>query len=109
MQIGRCALNDLIITLVSFASKNLRIGGRLVYWLPVLQDEYNETAVPQHDCFNVISNSEQKLAGSTSRRLITMQKIQEWVGGSESNFDLTVHWKLRTTQLCFRFRNRNIK
>ncbi|OQV25121.1 tRNA (guanine(10)-N2)-methyltransferase-like protein [Hypsibius exemplaris] len=84
-QLGRCVLNDLIITLVSFAAKHLRTGGRLVYWLPVLQDEYNDSAVPRHACFDVISNSEQCLSGSTSRRLITMEKVKDW----DPNYQVT--------------------
>ncbi|XP_055328397.1 tRNA (guanine(10)-N2)-methyltransferase homolog isoform X2 [Paramacrobiotus metropolitanus] len=86
VQLGKCDLNDLIVVLVDFAAKHLRIGGRLVYWLPAVKDEYNESAVPRHDCLELVSNSEQPLAGMTSRRLITMEKIEAWNADQKVTF-----------------------
>eukprot|EP00039_Didymoeca_costata_P007286 m.98149 g.98149 ORF g.98149 m.98149 type:complete len:457 (+) comp13625_c0_seq8:105-1475(+) len=64
--------------LLDFAARMLVLNGRLVYWLPVLQDEYDEKQVPRHPCLKIIANSEQRLKGNLARRLITMQKHSGW-------------------------------
>lgn len=68
-------LADLFKDLLNFSAKILKVGGRLVYWLPVYRPEYIEKNVPTHSCLKLISNSEQILATNISRRLITMEKI----------------------------------
>ncbi|KAI9486781.1 MAG: S-adenosyl-L-methionine-dependent methyltransferase [Benjaminiella poitrasii] len=68
-------MSEVLIDLLNFAAKNLVVGGRLVYWLPTVVDEYSNDDVPQHPCMKLISNSEQNF-GQWSRRLITMEKIR---------------------------------
>eukprot|EP00037_Helgoeca_nana_P016674 m.156709 g.156709 ORF g.156709 m.156709 type:complete len:671 (+) comp23635_c1_seq2:246-2258(+) len=73
--------------LLNFAARVLRPGGRLVYWLPVIQADYNEAQVPRHPCLDLVANTEQSLSGKLARRLITMVKRAEWdpsVGSSSS-------------------------
>lgn len=67
-------LSDIILDLIDFAALYLRQGGKLVYWLPVYSPTYTHDLVPQHPCFEVKANSEQRLTGKISRRLITMEK-----------------------------------
>ena len=64
--------------LLDFAAETLLMGGRLVYWLPVIQDEYNHDQVPRHPCLEIIANCEQPLSGKLARRLITMAKVAPW-------------------------------
>ncbi|CAO3586510.1 unnamed protein product [Absidia cylindrospora] len=52
-------MSEVLSDLLEFSAKHLRIGGRLVYWLPTVVDEYSNTNVPQHPSMVLISNSEQ--------------------------------------------------
>lgn len=70
-------MSEVLSDLLEFSAKHLRIGGRLVYWLPTVVDEYSNTDVPQHPSMVLISNSEQNF-GQWSRRLITMEKVKSW-------------------------------
>lgn len=69
---------DVMVDLLDRAARNLIIGGRLVYLLPVFVEEYREEHVLVHPCLELVANSEQGLTSRLSRRLITMKKIQEW-------------------------------
>ncbi|KAJ3280091.1 hypothetical protein HK104_000910 [Borealophlyctis nickersoniae] len=68
-------MSDVIVDLIDFAAKFLVPGGRLVYWLPTVTDEYKPEDVPGHPLFRLIANSEQNF-GKWARRLITMEKIR---------------------------------
>ncbi|OAD75428.1 hypothetical protein PHYBLDRAFT_132663, partial [Phycomyces blakesleeanus NRRL 1555(-)] len=70
-------MSEVLIDLLNFAAEHLRVGGRLVYWLPTVVDEYSNNDVPQHPSMKLLSNSEQNF-GQWSRRLITMEKTREW-------------------------------
>ncbi|XP_071854597.1 tRNA (guanine(10)-N(2))-methyltransferase homolog isoform X2 [Apostichopus japonicus] len=69
-------LADIFKDLLNFSARYLRLHGRLVYWLPVVNAEYSDDHIPQHPCLKVIANSEQKINMTISRRLITMEKYQ---------------------------------
>lgn len=70
-------MSDIMKDLLNFSAKYLKIGGRLVYWLPVVRPEYVEENVPRHPCLKVIANSEQGLSTHIGRRLITMEKTKD--------------------------------
>ncbi|CAN0892343.1 tRNA (guanine(10)-N2)-methyltransferase homolog [Linum grandiflorum] len=56
-------------------AKMLVMGGRLVYFYPVLREEESvEVTFPEHPCFELISSSEQILSSRYSRVLLTMVK-----------------------------------
>lgn len=63
--------------LLNFANVYLRVGGRLVFWMPTHIVTYDESLLPTHPCFQVFSNNEQILNRTVSRRLITMIKIRD--------------------------------
>lgn len=63
--------------LFKFSLTHLKVGGRLVTWLPVLLCDYDPNELPMHRCLNLVSNCEQKLSTFTSRRLLTYEKIKE--------------------------------
>ncbi len=67
---GEC-LRDLL----HMSAKLLRLGGRLVYFLPAAPEVYREEEVPQHPALQLVANSEQVLSTKFSRRLITMEKV----------------------------------
>ncbi|XP_077990460.1 tRNA (guanine(10)-N(2))-methyltransferase TRMT11-like [Glandiceps talaboti] len=73
-------LADIFTDLLNFAACYLRLGGRLVYWLPVSRAEYSLNQIPAHPCLCLVANSEQILNGQISRRLITMEKVKEIQG-----------------------------
>lgn len=79
--------NDVFDDLLDFAAQMLVLYGRLVYWLPVIQKEYDDAQVPTHPCLRLIANTEQSLSGRLARRLITMEKAQAWdpsLGGAST-------------------------
>ncbi|RHZ87310.1 hypothetical protein Glove_37g81 [Diversispora epigaea] len=77
-------MSEVLVDLLEFAARYLVIGGRLVYWLPTIVDEYTSTDIPEHPCMKFISNSEQNF-GQWSRRLTTMEKFRENVKGEHAN------------------------
>nr|CAH0109655.1 unnamed protein product [Daphnia galeata] len=70
-------LGDIYKDLLNFAANNLKLHGRLVFWIPIIRMEYDPDLLPEHPCLETIANSEQILNLHSSRRLITMQKIME--------------------------------
>ncbi|KAI8847417.1 S-adenosyl-L-methionine-dependent methyltransferase [Chytridium lagenaria] len=69
-------LHDIILDLVAFSAASLVPGGRLVYWLPTIPDEYDPADIPSHPRLRVVANSEQCF-GKWARRLVTMEKVGE--------------------------------
>ncbi|KAJ1675627.1 hypothetical protein EV182_000894 [Spiromyces aspiralis] len=70
-------MEDVIVDLLEFAAIHLTVGGRLVYWVPTVTEEYQLEDIPTHPAFELVANSEQQF-GSWSRRLVTMKKIRPW-------------------------------
>ncbi|OLY83553.1 tRNA (guanine(10)-N2)-methyltransferase [Smittium mucronatum] len=77
-------MSDVILDLLSLANNLLTTGGRLVFWLPTVTNDYQDSDIPKHPNLKLIANSEQNF-GSWSRRLITMEKI------IPSEFDIQVN------------------
>lgn len=71
------SIKGIYVDLLTFSAKHLKLGGRLVTWFPVVRDDYNEKLLPQHSAFELVANSEQKLNGEATRRLLTYEKVQE--------------------------------
>ncbi|XP_064651860.1 tRNA (guanine(10)-N2)-methyltransferase homolog isoform X2 [Lineus longissimus] len=71
-------LADIFRDLLNFAAKYLTIGGRLVYWMPVIRPDYKDSHLPKHPCLSLAANSEQILTMQIGRRLITMEKTLEY-------------------------------
>ncbi|CAO3692918.1 unnamed protein product [Umbelopsis ramanniana] len=83
-------MSEVLMDLLEFSARQLRLGGRLVYWLPTIVDEYSNEDVPQHPCMKLVSNSEQNF-GAWSRRLITMQKVAEAHQGEHATIPVHHH------------------
>jgi len=69
-------LSNLVVDLVLLARYLLKPGGRLVFFLPTVTDEYEEVDIHSMLCegMKVIANSLQDF-GSWGRRLITIKKV----------------------------------
>jgi tRNA (guanine10-N2)-methyltransferase len=83
-------LTSIYADLLNFANVYLRVGGRLVFWMPTHIVTYDESLLPTHPCFQLFANNEQQLNRTVSRRLLTMIKIRE----SDSNEKAQVNEKL---------------
>ncbi|KAJ9585076.1 hypothetical protein L9F63_020584 [Diploptera punctata] len=70
-------LQQIYQDLFKFAAQHLKMGGRLVCWIPIVRVDYTEDKLPTHPCFKLVANSEQVLTTYTSRRLLTLEKHQE--------------------------------
>ena len=67
-------MEDVLVDLLDLAARSLRIGGRLVYWLPTTYD-FTDADLPHHPCLRTCANLEQPLTQKHGRRLITMEKV----------------------------------
>ncbi|CAB4489233.1 tRNA guanosine-2'-O-methyltransferase [Rhizophagus irregularis] len=77
-------MSEVLSDLLEFAARFLVLGGRLVYWLPTLVDEYSSSDLPEHSSMRLVSNSEQNF-GQWSRRLVTMEKFKDNIIGERTN------------------------
>ncbi|KAL2916709.1 hypothetical protein HK105_203825 [Polyrhizophydium stewartii] len=68
-------MSQVIADLVAFAAAHLAPGGRLVFWLPTVNEQYEPQDIPTHPLLRLVANSEQNF-GKWSRRLITMEKLE---------------------------------
>lgn len=80
-------LTDIYYDLLQFSAKHLRLGGRLVCWFPVFRETYTEDCLPKHSCLKLLANSEQILSKLTSRRLLTYEKVAEFVEQQATQFE----------------------
>eukprot|EP01134_Creolimax_fragrantissima_P007709 CFRG7709T1 len=74
-------LSALVLDLLEFAAKNLRIGGRLVYWLPVMRHEFDTANIPTHPSLTVLYHAEDEMKMGAARHLITMSKTKSYIEG----------------------------
>ena len=69
------SLAECVHDLLDLAARMLVIGGRLVYFFPVVRDEgLCMPRYPEHPCFTMIASCEQILSFRYSRHLLTMVK-----------------------------------
>ncbi|ELU00834.1 hypothetical protein CAPTEDRAFT_194667 [Capitella teleta] len=83
-------LTNMLLDLLDFAARTLTLGGRLVFWMPIVRDIYVPENIPHHPCLKLVSNSEQIFFIRVSRRLITMEKVTEFnkdLGGASVEKD----------------------
>ncbi|CAO1624720.1 unnamed protein product [Sympodiomycopsis kandeliae] len=68
------ALNDLLYDLLQFSSILLKSGGRLVFWMPVMNEDSDATDIPTSKDFTLVACSVQDF-GKWARRLVTLQRV----------------------------------
>lgn len=71
-------LSEMFTDLVKFAVRYLVVGGRLVYWVPIILNEFNSEVLPTHPCLKLVSSSVQPLQRHVGRMLVTMEKHTAW-------------------------------
>ncbi|GAB4855310.1 hypothetical protein Ancab_023929 [Ancistrocladus abbreviatus] len=73
------SLVECVHDLLDLAAKMLVMGGRLVFFYPVLrEDESVENNFPGHPCFKLVATCEQILSLRYSRVLLTMVKVASY-------------------------------
>ncbi|KAG8331278.1 tRNA methyltransferase 11 [Homalodisca vitripennis] len=70
-------MEQLLSDLLCFAASHLRVGGRLVTWIPIFRSDYDASCLPSHPCLRLEANCEQILSMVASRRLLTYSKLRE--------------------------------
>ncbi|XP_023327823.1 tRNA (guanine(10)-N2)-methyltransferase homolog [Eurytemora carolleeae] len=83
------SLENILQDLLNFSADRLCLGGRLVYWIPIIRQEYKEELLPTHPSLKLVYNCEQVLTAHTSRRLLVMEKIIENTGTAQVHGQLT--------------------
>lgn len=68
-------LSECVHDLLDLAGRMLVMGGRLVYFYPVIREDSMRNPFPEHPCFKLVASSEQILSSRYSRVLLTMVKI----------------------------------
>ncbi|EER33706.1 hypothetical protein CTRG_02524 [Candida tropicalis MYA-3404] len=77
-------LASLLEDLLEFASQRLPIGGRLAFWMPTANDNFEEHIIPQHERLELLHCLEQSFH-QWSRRLLVYVKRDESYQGVTSN------------------------
>ena len=73
-------LSSMLEDLLRFAAERLPVGGRLAFWMPTANDDFEEHIIPQHARLEQIYCLNQEF-NKWSRRLIVFEKRDEdWVG-----------------------------
>lgn len=75
-------LGECLFDLVEFAARSLRVGGRLVYWMPSAPGLYEADELPCHPILKLRHNCEQYLTSRYTRRLMTLEKVAALDEGS---------------------------
>ena len=70
-------LLPLLLRLYAVSARVLKLGGRLVYWIPTGYDFDNEKDLPKQKALRLISDSQQDLMSRYCRHLITLEKISD--------------------------------
>lgn len=70
-------LLPLLLRLYQFAAKALKLGGRLVFWLPCAYNLDAEAELPKQRSLKLVSNCRQTLSSRYCRHLITYEKVDD--------------------------------
>eukprot|EP01126_Amoeba_proteus_P037160 TRINITY_DN3817_c0_g2_i2.p1 TRINITY_DN3817_c0_g2~~TRINITY_DN3817_c0_g2_i2.p1 ORF type:complete len:415 (+),score=98.59 TRINITY_DN3817_c0_g2_i2:523-1767(+) len=95
---------DVLTDLLQFAARTLVLGGHLVYWLPTT-NEYQDSDVPDHPCFVLLSNSEQPLSTKFRRRMITLRKIKQFHSQLHGNWVASYDYEVAHANLAAKVMN----
>lgn len=88
-------LSDLLGDLLAFAARRLPPGGRLAFWMPTANDEFQPHHVPQHASLQLNYNLEQEF-NKWSRRLLVYTKMNEtYQGVTVNGLKENVHFRER--------------
>ncbi|KNC82476.1 hypothetical protein SARC_05246 [Sphaeroforma arctica JP610] len=74
-------LSSLLLDLLEFAAQHLVVGGRLVYWLPMMREEFSVERIPLHPSMRLVAHASDSMKLGAARYLITMHKIAPYTPG----------------------------
>lgn len=77
-------LLNMLHDLLGFAAERLPIGGRLSFWMPTANDDFEEHQIPQHEKLELLYNLEQSF-NKWLRRLVVYVKREESYKGETTN------------------------
>lgn len=77
-------LSNLLHDLLCFSAEKLPVGGRLAFWMPTANDDFEVNLIPQHEKLELLYNLEQEFH-KWSRRLLVYVKHDESYQGETSN------------------------
>ena len=77
-------LSNLLDDLLNFAANRLPVDGRLAFWMPTANDDFEPNLIPQHEKLELIYNLEQEF-NKWSRRLLVYVKRDDDFKGETSN------------------------
>lgn len=77
-------LSNLLDDLLNFAANRLPINGRLAFWMPTANDDFEPNLIPQHENLELIYNLEQEF-NKWSRRLLVYVRRDDDFKGQTSN------------------------
>ena len=78
-----------MLRLYGFAARALKLGGRLVFWIPCAYNLEAEAELPKQKALKLISNSRQTLSARYCRHLITYEKIDDSEEAVNSKVEFT--------------------
>lgn len=87
-------LSDLLGDLLEFAANRLPVGGRLAFWMPTANDEFQPHHVPQHERLVLMYNLEQEF-NKWSRRLLVYRRAEGIRGTTLNALKENVHFRER--------------
>lgn len=73
-------LSNLLQDLLEFAANRLPIGGRLAFWMPTANDEFQINQIPQHKQLELIYNLEQEFNKWSRRLLVYVKQDENYIG-----------------------------
>ncbi|GBG26092.1 tRNA guanine10-N2-methyltransferase-like [Hondaea fermentalgiana] len=81
---------ELMADLVDASARLLKVGGRLVYLLPIDRTCFVEEIIPTHPCLTLVARSVEPLRPPLGRMLITMEKTAPY------DYDLADEYRAET-------------
>mmetsp|Transcript_5021 Transcript_5021/g.7453 ORF Transcript_5021/g.7453 Transcript_5021/m.7453 type:complete len:470 (+) Transcript_5021:2-1411(+) len=81
---------EMMADFFNFAAYTLKMGGRLVYWLPSPVQFHIPNDLPYHPSFSLIRVNFDQLTLTRGRRLITMEKTKPFVEAKAATYHNTI-------------------
>ncbi|EGV64201.1 tRNA (guanine(10)-N(2))-methyltransferase [Yamadazyma tenuis] len=73
-------LSNLLDDLLRFSANRLPVGGRLAFWMPTANDEFEINQIPQHENLELLYNLEQEFHKWSRRLLVYVKRGNDYMG-----------------------------
>lgn len=71
-------LLSMLEDLLQFAAERLPVGGRLAFWMPTANDDFEETLIPQHERLELLYHLEQEFHKWLRRLVVYVKREEQW-------------------------------